>query len=182
MGAAAAAAALVSTGLAAAQPAPADPVRLKLAQDIVEATGGRAQAEAMTKSMFGSMGKLMSDAMPGADADFVQGFQHDMEAEVSALTPQLLEISTQAYARELTERELTDMLAWVRSPSGQAVAGKTVAIQKDVFAAEGPLLRAMMPRIMQRTVDHVCETSRCTPQQRRAMAQAVAKLTGSAST
>lgn len=171
------AAALCAAGAAAAQTTSPDPTRLRLAQAVVEANGGRAQAETMVRSMFRSLDKMSADIAPGVASGLVRALHQDVEEQMFSIIPQLIDISIQAYARELTEQELTDLLAWARSPSGQAVARKGVAIRQDILTAETPLLRTMMPGLLQKSIDRVCQANNCTPQQRELLAKAVTQAT-----
>ncbi len=171
----AAVAALNLSGVAQASPAAApDPVRIGLARQLVEASGGRQQAEATLKVLYGGMGKALSQGLPADQSQLATVLMQDMQDEMIKLVPQILEASIQIYAATLTETELRDDLAWMQSASGRSTSAKMPALRQQLLLAEMPMVMTLMPKLVQKSVDHACDQSQCTPEQRRAVADVVA--------
>jgi hypothetical protein len=173
---AALAALTVASGAAAQTPeAAVSPVKLALARQLIEASGGATQAE----NMFGAISSNIEKALPaGASPEAVamaRKVQADLREELVGMIPQMLEITVQETASELSEQELRDNLAWEQSPSGQSVIRKMPRIMQLTLARELPMITTMVPRLMQKTADRVCEEAHCTPEQREQFAAAMSK-------
>jgi hypothetical protein len=173
---AAVAALSISTGAVAqnASPPPADPTKLALARDVFEANGGKQQIEATMKAMFSGVSKMF-DGMPAAQANVALLVQRDMQDEIVKLIPAIVDLTADVYARNLTEKELRDMLAWTKSDSAQSIKAKTPLMTQQMVAAELPLIKAMMPNIMHKTIDRACDEAKCTADQKLQMAEMVDK-------
>jgi hypothetical protein len=173
LSAVAAAAVLFAAPLAQAQTAPpADPVKLSLAHQLIEANGGAKQAETTVNAMFAGVSKMF-DGMPAEQSNVAKLAQKDLQDEFVKLIPAILDISANAYAQTLTEKELRDMLAWTNSESGRSIRGKTVQLNQQVIAGELPLIKQAMPKIMQKTVERACDEAKCTAAQRQQIAALV---------
>ncbi|HLZ76734.1 DUF2059 domain-containing protein [Phenylobacterium sp.] len=172
----AAAALLSAATFAQAQtaPPPADPVKLSLAHELIEANGGAKQAETSVNAMFAGVSKLF-DGMPAEQSKVAKLAQQDLQDEFVKLIPAILDVSANAYAQTLTEKELRDMLAWTNSESGRSIRAKTVQLNQQVIAGELPLIKQAMPKIMRKTIDRACDEAKCTAAQRQQMAALVDK-------
>jgi hypothetical protein len=153
--------------------APVDPARLALARQVFEASGGAEGMRKQLAAMFDSIGKMTAAAAPAASADLARAMMKDIAEEESKLVPDLIEDSAQAYAQNLSEKELRDMLAWTTSESGQSIRAKMPVITQQLMATMQPHLAAMMPTMMHKTLDRVCEEQKCTPEVRKIMADAM---------
>jgi len=167
----------ISTG-AYAQTAPpvppADPAKLALARDVFEANGGKQQIEATMKAIFGGVSKMF-DGLPASQANVAVLAQRDMQDEIVKMIPAILDLTADVYARNLSEKELRDMLAWTKSDSAQSIKAKTPLMTQQMVAAEMPLIKAMMPNVMHKTVDRACDEAKCTADQKQQMAEMVDK-------
>jgi hypothetical protein len=178
--AAVAAAALVC-GVARAEDAPGgapDPARLALAEQIVTASGGGAQTTALLRSMFGAMQKSMAASASPETRDFIGPMFEDVTQEMVVLTPQLLELSARAYAQAFTEKELRDLLAFQTSDTGRAMVAKLPAVQAQVISQTLPLVMSVMPVILRKSVDRMCQQKHCTSEQRAAIEKVMSKAMG----
>jgi hypothetical protein len=165
--AAVAAAALVC-GVARAEDAPGgapDPARLALAEQIVTASGGGAQTTALLRSMFGAMQKSMAASASPETRDFIGPMFEDVTQEMVVLTPQLLELSARAYAQAFTEK-------------GRAMVAKLPAVQAQVISQTLPLVMSVMPVILRKSVDRMCQQKHCTSEQRAAIEKVMSKAMG----
>jgi len=160
-------ASLAMTTAAAAQTGPEkaiDPVRLDLARQVFVASGGAESAERQLKSLFANVATLAKGSVGGTSAKLTDALVNDIMDEEMKLIPQLLDESAKAYAGNLTEPELRDMLAWTKSDSAQSIRQKMPAITQELMTKVMPAVLGMMPAIMQRSVDRVCEETHCTPE------------------
>ena len=171
-------AAVCLSGAAAAQTAATarpDPVRLQLAREVLEASGGVQAYQARIKGMFGAMSELVKSNMPSGQAGISDVmFKYLQEEEVKAV-PQLLEDFSDIYAEHLTETELRDLLAWTNSPSGRSIRDKTPQITQELMLRQGPLLKQMMAGMMEKTVERTCAETHCTPDQRQQLVATMSK-------
>lgn len=155
--------------------APVDPVRMQLARQVLEASGGAKATEAQMRSMYAAIGKAMSQSMGASEAKLAEQMSRDMQEEVVSLIPSILDASAKAYAQNLSEKELRDMLAFYKTDSGQAVIRKLPVIMQQAMAEEMPLIVAMTPHIVQKTIERACDEAKCTSQDRQMIADAVAR-------
>lgn len=173
---AALAALTVASGAAAQTPeAAVSPVKLALARQVIEASGGERQVANMFGVVFSNMEKMLPAGAPPEAVAMARKVQADLRAELVGMVPQMLDITAQEFASELSEQELRDDLAWEQSPSGQSVIRKSPRIMQLTLAREAPMITAMLPRLLQKTTDRVCEETHCTPEQREQFAAAMAK-------
>jgi len=169
--------ALALASAAAAQtsaPAP-DPTRMDLARQIVAASGGEAGYEQQLRIMFGGAAKIVSQSLPPDAAALSLAFQKATEDQLIGLAPQLLAIVDRAYAETLTEKELRDELAWVQSDTGKALVAKLPLVQQRTVELEGPLIAALLPKVMRSAADAACVQARCTAKQREQLTGTVEK-------
>jgi hypothetical protein len=169
-----AAPAVAAAQAATAQSAAPDPTKVELARKLIEASNGRHNAELMVRQLYSSMDSLLPANLNGDQQRLVKAMRADIQDEMLQLIPVIIDQSVQAYARNLTEKELTDMLAWQTSESGQSVSRKLPAITQEVLKAELPYIREMMPRMIQKAMERACDEAKCTAEQREQVAQIVA--------
>lgn len=155
---------------------PPDPVKIELARRLVAAQGGERQAKAQIESMFVAMNGLIHQSLTDEAANAQAGLYKDLKAELVGMAPRILDISVHAFASQLSEKELRDMLAFQESDSGRAITAKLPAVRQQIQAEEAPMMAVMISDFMQKTLDRVCAERHCTAEQRRAMEAAVAKV------
>jgi len=141
-----------------------DPVRLDLARQVFVASGGAESVERQLKAVFAGAATMVKGNAPGASPKLTEALANDIVAEEVKLIPQLLDESAKAYAENLTEQELRDMLAWTKSDSARSIRQKMPAITQELMTKVMPAVLGMMPTIMQKSVDRVCEETHCTPE------------------
>jgi hypothetical protein len=159
----------------AAPVAAVDPVRLDLAKQVFEAVGGAKGAEAQMRSLYTAIGAAVGRNMPADQTKVTRQVMGDIQEEVVKLVPSIIDISARVYARNLTEKELRDVLAFYKSDSGQVMVHKQPVMMQQAIAEELPMIQAMMPRVMQKTLDRACEEAKCTPEVRQIVADALTK-------
>ncbi len=165
-------------GSAMAQPvaAPPDAVRLKLAHDLMQASGGEAAVRVRMAAMFEGIQKLVTSSMP-ADTTGVSNemFKYVSDEEMKAI-PQMLNDTAEIYAEHLTEGELRAMLAWTSSPEAQSIQRKLPLITQEVLLRQQPLLKQMLSGVFQRAADRACAESHCTPDQQKQLVAMMSKI------
>jgi hypothetical protein len=154
---------------------PPDPARMDLARQIVAASGGEAKAEAQIRMIFGALEKGLAQNLPPEESRLQGPIYDSMVQQVVKITPQILEVTTRAYANNFTETELRDLLAFQASETGKAMVRKAPAIQAEVMSESLPLIMKLMPQIMRESVERACAAEHCTPAQRQAIDAAIAK-------
>ena len=160
----------------AAQPASApDPVKLGLARQLFEVSGGEKQAKAQVAAMSGVIEKSVTQNLSPDAARLQKPINDFMVQQVIALVPQIIDLSVHAYAETYTEKELRDWLAFSTSETGKAIAQKTPAVRLQVMEGTMPLMMKTMPEMMRKTADTVCETQHCTAAERQAVTAALMK-------
>lgn len=168
-------AALASGAWAQSASPPPDPARMDLARRMVAASGGEAKAEAQIRMVFGAVEKGLAQNLPPEESRLQGPIFDSMVQQVVKITPQILEITTRAYADTFTEAELRDILAFQASETGKAMVRKTPALQAEVMGESLPLIMKLMPQIMRDSVERACAEEHCTPAQRQAIDAAIAK-------
>lgn len=154
--------------LALAQtPTSVDSVKLDLAHQIIEANGGAKQAETSIDGMYAAMFSRMSQDMPKDQQALTLSLQHAMQREMHGLIPPIIDITVKLYATNFSEQELRDILAFQKSPSGQAMSKKAPAIMQQSMVEIVPLVMNDMPKLMKAVTDDVCTEQHCTADQRK---------------
>jgi hypothetical protein len=154
---------------------PVDPARLQLARQLYEVSGGQEAVKQRLRTIFGGARAAMREAMGPQQAKLADEIQGDMEDELEALIPQMIDDSARAYARNLTEKELRDEIAWLTSESGASIRRKTPAILQEIVTDEIPLIASFGERMQTKVLDRACARRACTAHQRQVIAQAMAR-------
>jgi len=156
----------------AAQP---DPVRLALARQLQNVSGGREQANAEIKGIFASFRKGVAQSLPPDQSRLAEQINQDLEDELIKLTPQLLDLGARISAENYTEKELRDLLAFQTSETGRSIARKSIVVRSQVMAETMPLVMNLMPAIAHRTAPACAKRSTVTADQHQIVASALAK-------
>ncbi len=176
------AATATAAGAQTAATAGPDAVRLDLARQLYAASGGEKQVETAIDTMSDVMSKTFVKTLPGAQADVVRtamdGAMQDTRAEIIRMIPAMMEAGAQVYARNLSEAELRDYLAWLRSDSGRAIIAKVPLIRRQVLEVVMPMMAGIAPQITRKVEDRICGELHCTTEQRQAAIVAVGKAFG----
>ena len=152
----------------------APPIRkLALARQLVEVSGGQAQIRAKLSAMFAASNTISMQSLPEATRTLALRTIQDIQTAFLDATPQLIAISERAYADNLTEKEMSDEIAWLQSDSGRTIREKSTKIQIQVILAEGPLVRDILPGIMQKAIERTCAETQCSDEDRRVIVSAV---------
>lgn len=172
--AAASAVALGGASIAAAQPAPpppaadqapVDPAKLAQARRLLEMQLSQMNLPGVVKSLDQQMFAQIMQQTPNADHARQERIEAAVEKAQADLMPHLMDIMASSFARNLSQKELDDSVAFYASPSGQAILHKMPLIMGDMIGGIGQYL----PRMRQEVIDGVCADNGCTPAEREAM-------------
>jgi hypothetical protein len=174
--------ALGCAGNAAAQaPAPAsqtvDPAKLELARQVFAANGGVEAFKTQMNAMFSGMSQMMRASVPAGGEKLADAIVRNISDEELKLIPSLVDLSAEVYAENLSQQELRDLLAWANSESGRSIRQKMPQVTQQLMVRMVPMMQAMMPSLMQKTLDRACAEAKCTPEVRKVVAEALDKAT-----
>jgi hypothetical protein len=155
---------------AMADAAPPDGRTLELARQVVDATGVRTSLSGTMQSVISQTYASLAPA-GSAEAEARRKVFADAQADATArMVPKLIDIMVDAYARNFTARELADLLAFYRSPTGRSMVAKTPQLMRSVTGE----LVALMPGVRHDMGEEVCAKITCTPAERTAFFGATA--------
>ncbi|WP_158913124.1 DUF2059 domain-containing protein [Caulobacter sp. S45] len=164
--------------LAALVAAAPTPEKLALAHQMMVAIGFQDQIQTVLANVNGMMAKIASPSASPEQHHMMELVQQDAQQELFKLLPEMETAATRIYANNLTDKEMTDFIAWQNSESGRSIRSKTAVMSRQMSTAITPMLINMMPTVVRRAMDRVCEQNQCTPEQRQQMNAAVAKAMG----
>jgi hypothetical protein len=155
----------LAMGVAQAQtPAPPSAERLRLAKAVFEAQGGLTNVSAAMDRIMDSM-QASIPAQTGASGTAQRDSRQIMHRVLQKYLPQMLDLEAQVYAETFDEQQLSDILAFYQSPTGQVMRDKLPELSGRSGAAIGKL----MPAIMVDVLDEVCDQSVCTAAQQKTL-------------
>jgi hypothetical protein len=176
LAAAASAAVMAGASMATAQPAPppaapaadqapVDPAKLALARKLLDMQMGQMNLPQLLKSIDNQMLSQVMKQQPGVDEEKQRRIQAAVEKVQAEMLPKMMDGMAAAFARNLTDQELQDTVAFYSSPSGQAILHKMPAIMTEAMSG----VDQWLPRIRHDVIEAVCADNGCTPAQREAM-------------
>ena len=176
VGMALSAAMIAGASVAAAQPAPPpptatadqtpiDPARLALARKLLDMQMSQMNLPSVLKSLDQQMLSQVMSQSPNANPAMQRRLETAVEKAQASIMPQMMDSMATAFARNLSQQELQDSVAFYSSPSGQAILHKMPAIMGEVVGSLGQWI----PRMREAMVESLCADNGCTPAQREAM-------------
>ena len=144
-----------------------DAHKLELAHELIDAVHLDKVMEATSASVQKSMVTSMMAQAPKQDQAKASAMIEASQEELHTLTPRLVSYMTEVYARELTEKELTDSLAFYRSQSGQSILAKTPALMQEIT----PFMQQEMPKVVRGMFRRYCAKVTCTAKEQAQFAQ-----------
>jgi hypothetical protein len=161
---------LAGAGVAAAQPAPppasgapVDPARLAKARQLLEMQMGQMNLPGVIRSLDQQM--FSQSMAPNRDPAFQKRIMDAVEKVQGQMLPSMMDSMATAFARNLTDKELDDAVAFYSSPSGQSLVRKMPAVMNEVVAS----IVQWMPRLRTAVIEAACSDNGCTPAQRDAL-------------
>ena len=152
---------------------PPDAERLALAQQIYQLMGTQTlgATTGALKTMFGSMMAHTG----GADSAHAQAVQAALSDSIDKMIPRVLQGTVQIMAQDFTADQLRGMLAFYRSPTGQA------ALQKmpEITAQSIRLSQSLIPQMLRDFEADYCRRITCSDKEQQAFAQVNARMSQS---
>jgi len=148
---------------------------MALARQMIEQNGGEQAARTQLNMMLAIIKKNAAQAMPGDESALDDKIFDDVVSKMNGLVPKILDVSAKVYAKNYTEKELRDIIAFEQSDTGRSVIAKTPKVRAEAMNATMPLMMKLMPDVMRKTVDRVCEVNHCTANERALVEAALAK-------
>jgi hypothetical protein len=178
---------------------------LILARQLIQAAGGEEEMRAMLTTLSSQLSARLN-----ANISSQQARQRDAIAKTSldrllAATPEIIDRAAEVYARTLTDQEMRDWIAWLRSDSGQAITREIAvgapqtdqerrdaqtwansesgrSVQRKQAAIQSATIQVMAPIFVRATegfktrgVDDACREVGCTVEDRAALEAAMKK-------
>jgi len=171
---AALAAVLAASSAATAAEAPS-PEKIVLARQMIEASGGAKQMNAMLDSMFKAIGANVDASLPPEQQRLSAVLLQKMKERMSAAVPQMIDGAVQVYAKDLTDKELRDYVAWMQSDSGQSLARKLPQITAETLQVLTPVIVQITQGMKQDVVDEACRQAQCSAHDREVLSAAMNK-------
>lgn len=142
------------------QAAAPTPHQVELARQIIDASGQR-------QYMVGMMQSAARQTIENAAKDLPPDKQASSKAAADALSvvyarlaPRMLDVAADAYARTYSEDELSQILAFMRSPTGRAMSAKAPQVMQKVVAG----MVTLMPEVRREYATELCARTDCPPQ------------------
>jgi hypothetical protein len=140
----------------AAPSAPGEHAR-QLARDVLIASGADSRLATVSDATMAESLRALGAALPNATPEWRPAMEQAVRDEMKAFGERLFEGNIDIYARRFTEAQLADMLAFFRTPSGQALANQSAAITRDRLA----LSRGYGTDLLPHMVAAVCAKFTC---------------------
>jgi len=135
--------------------------REALVGQILEAQGGIAAMRQVMQNAGEATAAQMLSNLPADKAAEAKTFLHDLMADVArTMAPKLLQDSERVWAAEFSEQELTDILAFYKTPTGRAMVAKLPEISRQT----GLIVGRHAPEIQLMVAERACAKFGCTPQ------------------
>jgi hypothetical protein len=167
-------AALALGSAALAQPGETQPgpARLAAARHLIQTMHAERLADQVISAMETSVVASMPKSSPDGKQSNAQAFQGEMLEEMRTIMPKLFDHMASIYATDFTDDQLAEIDRFYASPTGQALLAEAPRMSQQIV----PFVMAQMPDAIERAFDRSCRKTACTPEQRAAMAKAVAAM------
>jgi hypothetical protein len=148
---------------ASADGLPVTPQKLVLAQQLVEAAK---LLRTTTFAMNVMMRPFIQQINAGQGSPELKAYTVDLiKSELDALQQKMAPIFAETYARTFDERQLADILAFYRSPTGRLLIEKQPELAREGQLAMIPLIPPMQRDLIDKMFEHICQIQTCTPEQ-----------------
>jgi uncharacterized protein len=141
-----------------------DARKLELARRLVQLSDMSANMTRALRNMTSQIAAQQGESLSQdrrARLNVIEDAQADVVAKV---VPQITETMVQGYAREFTEKELTDALTFYESPSGREIVAKTPQLLQGVVIE----MARLTPQMRREMGEEICAKVTCTPTERAA--------------
>jgi hypothetical protein len=157
-----------------AAPLPITPEKLALAQQVVDSAD---IVRTMAMLMDAVMKPFAQQLNAGSGPPELKSYMVDLlHSEITSMEVRMEPLYAQIYARTFDERQLADILAFYRSPTGRVMVEKQPELSREGQLAVAPLIPQMQRDLVEKLFAHICEMQKCTPDQRQQLEAAKAQV------
>jgi uncharacterized protein len=110
-----------------------DQSRLALARDIVSETHATDNARRLMPTILNQMKPML--AKQGADPKIIDDLLSRLLTKIDGEVAKFVDLTAQIYAKEFSEEDLTNLLAFYKSPTGQNLIAKQPVIVQGMMTA-----------------------------------------------
>jgi len=161
---------------AQAQTAPTPtPEKMALARQLIDATGGPKQADAIVKTMFQSIASTVEANLPPEQKRLRAVIFHKIQDRISLMMPKLLDATVEIYADNLSDKELRDYVAFLESESGRSVNAKMPQIVAASITTMMPMIAEATKGLKHDVIDEACAEAKCSAHDREVLVAAMDK-------
>lgn len=109
--------------------------RLAAARDLMEEMGGEALIDGMIGGTLEAMWPIIAQQNLKANEKALAAFREELEKAYREEAGRMVDETARIYARHLSVRELTELAAFYRTPTGKAVLAKMPVIAEESMTA-----------------------------------------------
>ena len=154
---------------------PVTPEKLALAREVFQITNLQQLMDGMN-TMVAGMTRSVTSKLPDPQQQKIAGFRTAMNEEMKAhFVPELIDQMSEAYAKTFTADELRGIVAFYKSPTGEALVQKTPTLMQNLM----PAVLRDMPELLRGAINRYCTENTCTADERAAFDKTVAGFPGS---
>lgn len=117
----------------ALQAAPADPAKVALATQVLEATHARSTMMMIIDQMMPQMLAMLNTGEHKIPQKVIDRFQKLVRQDMEASLPQVLKAQAEVYARHFSQDDLRALIAFYKTPAGQHMITETPKIMQEVM-------------------------------------------------
>lgn len=141
--------------------------QIELAHEMVEVSGARKLMTSVFAAMINQMvGPPDPHSTSAQDRKVREIALESARAAFEKSTPKMLDLFAQTYANNFSEQELSDIVAFYKTPSGQAAIAKVPKVMTEVM----PIMsKTIVPQMQADIVDEMCNRLACTAAMHAAM-------------
>jgi hypothetical protein len=143
-----AAAAASAVAVLSPTPSPTGERARQLARDVLVASGADSRLANVSDATMSDGLRALGAALPKAKPEWRPAMEQSVRDEMKAFGELLFEGNIDIYARRFTEAQLADMLAFYRTPSGQALANQSAVITRDRLALSHSYGAELLPHMV----------------------------------
>jgi hypothetical protein len=152
------------------------PEKLAMSRQVFQLANLPQMMDGITNMMTGmtkNVASQTSDAKAAAAAKRLEDFQRASLVEMKEnFMPKLVDQMAHVYARNFTDAQLRDLLAFYQGPTGQALLSKTPAMMQQLL----PMVMADLPDFLRGAMNRYCATDTCTAEEKAAFDHRIAAL------
>ncbi len=120
---------------------PANAEKIRLVQELHRVMEFTDTISEMTSTMVDRMDPLRGRTPTRQDEEFFDRLKGSMKRGMARLVPEMVDATTEIYARTFSEQELRDVIAFYASPSGQSFLKKGKTVMAEAMVSMATIMR-----------------------------------------